>query len=150
MVVLALAIRLALIPQGSFQVDTELMGRWAQRLTTESLLDFYTPGAPATPLPGELWILWAAASLYRLVFSTMPIEGFPLLFALKMVPVIADIGIGLVLFLLGRGFAGRFAGLLAAALYLFNPAPIFIASVWGQWDSVESLLCAAWPLALSA
>src|SRR4051812_5195801 len=86
MLVLALVIRLALIPLGSYQIDAALMSGWAQRLTTEPLLDFYMPAAPNYGLPGELWLLWATGNVFQLVVPGMGFDGFPFLFALKLIP----------------------------------------------------------------
>ena len=59
---------------------------------------------------------------------------------LKLVPTLADIAIGLLLFLLGRHLVSSEAGLLASALYVLNPGPIFLTAVWGQWDAVSAAL----------
>jgi Gpi18-like mannosyltransferase len=64
------------------------------------------------------------------------------------VPALADVGSGGMLYLIARRLKGPGAGLLAAAFYLFNPASIFLTSIWGQWDSVSAffLLAASWLL----
>jgi len=97
-------------------------------------------------LPGDLWILWMVAHLYHLFSPPMRVEDLPFLLLLKLVPAIADLGIGAVLFLLVRDRRGARAGLFAAMLFMFNPASIFLTAIWGQWDSVSMVaaLLAVW------
>lgn len=144
MLLSGLTIRLALFPFGSFQADAEVMRAWAQQLATQPLSNFYEFQGHADHLPGDLWFLWALAHLYH-VFSP-DMQGDAFLFLLKLVPALADLGIGGMLFLLGRRFRSPATGVFAAALYLFNPAPIFLASVWGQWDALSAFfaLAALW------
>jgi len=143
-----LLVRLAIAPFGSFQYDAEVMRGWATQLVAEPLASFYAAPLRVDHLPGDLWLLWAVAHLYRLFSPTMQVQepGFP--FLLKLVPTLADVGVGAMLYLLSRRFGGSRTGLLAAMLFLFNPASIFLTSIWGQWDSVSALvvLIALWLL----
>src|SRR6185437_10044169 len=68
----------------------------------------------------------------------MAVGQLGFLFLVKLVPSLADVGIGFLFFLITRQLAGQRAGLLAAALYLFNPAPILVSGLWGQWDAVSA------------
>lgn len=52
---------------------------------------------------------------------------------LKLPSVLADLGIGILLY---RIFAKKSHALLISALYLFNPAVIYVAAVWGQVESI--------------
>ncbi len=102
----------------------------------------------ADHLPGDLWFLWGIAHLYRWVSPAMNVQGTGFLFLLKLVPSVADIGIGLLLFVIAQSFAGARAGLLAAAMFIFNPASIFLTAIWGQWDSISAffMLAGVWLL----
>ena len=124
------------------------MRGWATQLVAEPLASFYAAPLRVDHLPGDLWLLWAVARLYRLFSPTMQVQEPGFLFLLKLVPALADVGIGAMLYLLGRRFGGSRTGLLAATLFLFNPASIFLTSIWGQWDSVSALvvLIALWLL----
>ncbi len=55
----------------------------------------------------------------------------------KLPAVFADLAVGVLLYALVRRFAGMRWGLGAAALYLFNPATIYISASWGQVDSIS-------------
>jgi dolichyl-phosphate-mannose-protein mannosyltransferase len=147
-----LAIRLCLMPFGRFKADTFGFQAWAQRLTTAPLSDFYANANESTlnldHLPGDMWILWAISQAYRAVASDPGLQGFGFVIALKLVAALADLGNGVLLFLLGRRLGGPGAGLLAASLYMFNPASIFVTSIWMAWDPVSTcfVLLALWLL----
>ena len=133
---IGLAVRLALLPVGGYGYDLTLMQSWAERLVTRPLVRFYASPEVVDHLPGDLWLLWLLGRAMDLVAPGALVPQI----ALKLVPTLADIGIGVLLFLLGRRLAGPDAGLLAAGLYVLNPAPIFLTSIWGQWDSVSAAL----------
>src|SRR5439155_3331856 len=74
-------------------------------------------------------------------------EGVPPVFWLKLPPILGDLGLAWLVGLLatrlapaGRRFPVR--GVAVAAI-LFNPAIFFVSAVWGQADSVFSLLIVA-------
>ncbi len=145
---MGLVIRLVLVPVGSFSQDANTMRSWAVRLATQPLSEFYSRGNLTDHLPGDLWFLWLIAHMYRIFSPDLQVQGLGFLFLLKLVPALADVGIGLLLFLLGRKFGGHRTGLLAAAFFLLNPASIFLTAVWGQWDPVSAFfaLVALWLL----
>jgi Gpi18-like mannosyltransferase len=136
--VVGLAIRLALTPFGVHRGDALLFEAWAIRLVRLPTSRFYATKLTTDHLPGDLWFLWAIAHLYRLFSPEMAVTRFGFLFLLKLVPALADVGIGLVLFLIARLFAGPRTGLIAAACFVLNPASIFLTATWGQWDSVSA------------
>ncbi len=131
-----LLVRLALLPFGGYSYDLLLLQQWAERLITRPLPRFYASRDLVDHLPGDLWLLWLLGRVTDLV---APGAAVPQI-ALKLVPTLADIGIGVLVFLLGRRLAGPDAGLLAAAFYVLNPASIFLTTIWGQWDSLSTAL----------
>jgi dolichyl-phosphate-mannose--protein O-mannosyl transferase len=135
-------LRLALFPLGNFTIDTNTMTSWAQRLVDESPRSFYTSGGLTDHLPGDLWILWLIGHVYSWfapITTDTTAAPIPFLFMLKLVPAIADAVIALLIFLIGRRLSTATAALVAVALYVFNPAAIFIGSVWTQWDSLSAM-----------
>ncbi len=143
LLVAGLALRLALSPIGGFETDQIAMQIWAGRLVTHPVASFYSEGF-ADHLPGDLWILWLLGRIYHLVSpdSTQPLP----VVMLKTIPALADTAAAGLLYLISRRFAGPAAGLLAAALLVFSPGPIFLAGIWGQWDALSSAvaLLALW------
>lgn len=137
---LGLVIRLLLGPHGVYSGDAQTFRGWAIRLVTTPLADFYAaPGRPIDHLPGDLWFLWGIAHLYRLIFPSGNFQNPGFLVLLKLVPDLADLATAAVLYLIARHLAGPRVGLLAAALFVLDPAPMFVSAIWGQWDAVSAL-----------
>ncbi|HET8629776.1 MAG TPA: hypothetical protein VFL91_20345 [Thermomicrobiales bacterium] len=137
--VAGLALRLALAPFGAYRFDTDDLGRWTARLATVPLARFYA-GPPVDHLPGDLWVMWALGKGYALVSPGLDVQARGFLVLLKLVPALADAAIAALLYLLGRRLGGPVAGLVAAALYAFNPGSVFLTAVWGQWDALSTAL----------
>lgn len=73
----------------------------------------------------ELW-LWIASHLIH--YTSVPVT-----FALKLLPILADVLIALLLF---DAANDRRSGFRAAMLYAFAPVPIIVMAVHNQWDSI--------------
>jgi hypothetical protein len=58
---------------------------------------------------------------------------------MKIPPVLADLAIMVALLAEATRRWGRRAGLLAAALYGFNPAAVYVSAFWGQSDALPAL-----------
>ncbi len=169
---LGLALRIVVFPLGIFAADARTFESWAAHLVSAPLDTFYASRS-VDHLPGDLWILWAIGHVYRLVspgFGASAVAAFGRGFGrgfgpgpvpvqqsdnfftlLKLVPTLADLGIGLMLYLIARKLRGPRAGLLAAGAYLLNPASIFLSGIWGQWDSVSAfaMVAAIWAILAS-
>lgn len=142
--VAGLAIRLSLTPYGQYVSDALAYRFWALRMLNAPLTEFYA-NIDQTPvnldhLPGDMWILLVCTLLYRALVPDPDLLGPGFVIMLKLVAVLADVGIGLLLFLIGRRLGGRGAGLVAATLFMLNPASIFLSAVWVAWDSVSTVL----------
>ena len=135
------ALHLAILPFGGLTNDTTLLQKWAATLASHPVSEFYARQPKADHLPGDLWILKLEAWTYRLVSGHDPANpGF--LNALKLGPAAADIGLAVAFFLIAREMGGPTVGRRAALLFAINPAPLFIAMVWGMADSVSMLFAA--------
>ncbi|HEY7035914.1 MAG TPA: hypothetical protein VH482_31555 [Thermomicrobiales bacterium] len=141
-----LTLRLALTPVAAFRGDALIFEAWAIQLVRVPPADFYGRARLADHLPGDLWFLWGIAHLYRHFAPGMDTRRFGFLFLIKLVPALADVGIGVMLFLTARLLAGPLAGLAAAACFILNPASVFLTAIWGQWDSVSAffMVVAVW------
>jgi hypothetical protein len=128
---LALALRLALAflvaPGQGHASDLRQFWDWASSLAATGPGTFYasTPSANYPPL--YLYVLWGIG-----------LTGEPAL--LKLPAILADIGIGAVVFVLGVRYGGPRAGLVAAALFLFLPVSWYDSALWGQVDAVGTLV----------
>ena len=159
LVVLGLLLRVliagVLLPQSGFRIDIGDFSGWANRLASGGPGGFYAPDYFSDYPPGYLYVLWAVGALGDLLSPLVGVDATPGL--VKIPGILADAGVAVMLFLLCRRFldgrlgrSGATIGLVAAAIYLFNPGTIFNAAVWGQIDSVGALVILATLYALAA
>ncbi|HEY8298451.1 MAG TPA: phospholipid carrier-dependent glycosyltransferase, partial [Candidatus Baltobacteraceae bacterium] len=81
-------------------------------------------------------VLWFIGHVFSLLGPWS--HDYELLGRLSKLPAIAmDLVDGAVLYALVRRLAGVRWGLLAAALFVLNPATIFVSAVWGQVDAIS-------------
>ena len=140
-----LLIRIALMPWGAFGYDVDGMSEWTRQLHAAPLAEFYAAEMDVPPdhLPGDLWLLWLLGHGARLVAPGTDFSGHGFMVALKAVAVVADLLVGVLLFIIARGLAGERRALLVTAAFVLNPAAIFLSAVWGQWDAVSMALALA-------
>lgn len=143
---LGLVIRLPYLASRGFPVDVHDFQAWALRLAEVGPGNFYAPGYFADFFPGYLWWLWLAGSWARAFGIGADTLGFLVL--LKLPVVVADLVAGAVLYAWVRPRAGVPAAHAAAALYLANPAVLFVGVVWGQVDGLAVALVFAGTVAL--
>ena len=149
-VVIALTARIVLSLATSYRgLDADTFAAWARALHDHPLGEFYATAPRPDHLPGDLWLL----KLIQVAFTAgggHDFEGPAFEFATNAVPMVADLLVGFLLFLLVRQWRSAESGARAARWYLLNPAVIVLAGAWGQWDSVSMVLLLAGLLALTA
>ncbi len=139
-----------LLPQSGFRIDIGDFAAWANRLASLGPGRFYETGYFSDYPPGYLYVLWAIGEIGALL---TPLVGQNATGGLVKIPgILADLGVAWLLFLYcrrfldhrytlaGRSWSGEHLGLIAAALYLFNPVTIFNSAIWGQVDSVGTFV----------
>ena len=127
-----------LLPQSGFRIDTGDFTTWAMRLAASGPGEFYESGYFADYPPGYLYVLWALGSIGA---ALQPILGADITGGLVKLPgILGDLGSAAILFALCRRYFGERIALAAAAAVLFHPGTLFNSSVWGQVDSVGSML----------
>ena len=142
-----------LLPQSGFAIDVDDFTAWGQRLASVGPANFYEPGYFSDYPPGYLYVLWLLGAIGGVVG---PLVGQDATRGFVKVPgILADLGGAAVLFLICRTWGGELLartparrlrldgeglGLLAASVYLLNPGTIFNSAVWGQVDSVGTLV----------
>lgn len=149
---IALVLRLVLI-FGPYHPDVINHFAWTDLAINQGLHGFYEKGeffsfSPPNYPPLAIYFFLAGRFFFETLLSFLwwLNNTFPL-FPSKMVPwfsqggltamlklpsVIADLGIGIIIFL---NFRKRTA-LVRSSFYLFNPAVIYLSSVWGQIESL--------------
>jgi len=131
-------IRLILARGGGFPFDMPSFQAWSARLAARGPWHFY-PGPHDKYFvdypPGYLYVLWVLGLIAK-IFG----QGGPSVFAVKLPPVLGDLGLAWLVAKLAERLAPAsvqrrmpLRGLAAAAI-LLNPAFFFISAVWGQVD----------------
>jgi len=130
-------LRLLMAPfPGGFGYDVATFQSWADTLRSRPVSQFYDHAEAADHLPGDLWVMKALVIAFD-ALGGGNLSGGMFTWLLKVVPAVGDVLVGLLLYLILRHLVSDTTGLKAAAWYTFNPATVFVAAVWGQWDSLS-------------
>ena len=136
LLVAGLILRVLYIGNEGFKSDVSTYMSWALSLSERPFASFYSTVGFADYPPGYFYILAVVGHFWHAFFASRD-DGFAVLRVLVKVPaILADLGIGVLLYAIVRRFASTGYALGAAALYLLNPATIYISAAWGQVDSV--------------
>ena len=146
---LRLLVAFVLFPDSGHRSDLQILTDWAHELAANGPGAFYRPdsGYFADYPPVYLSVLWLTGTLGRAWSATF--GGGDVTPAMIKLPfMLADLGAGAFVMLLGRRLFGGRAGRIGAAVFLFNPAVILVSTIWGQNDSIATMvaLAAAWLL----
>jgi len=137
------------LPLSGFRVDVGDFALWAHRLASAGPGEFYQPGYLADYPPGYMYVLWLLGAVGEWL---RPIFGLSVTPGLVKVPgILADAGVAWLVFLYARRYgsgwlgswSGERLGVVGVVIYLFNPGTIFNSAVWGQVDSVGTLVVLA-------
>jgi len=129
--------RLIFIGNEGFKTDINTYTAWALGLSTHGFATFYNAVGFADYPPGYFYILAAVGRIWQLFFAAHDPNYAILHDLVKLPAILADLGVGALLYATVRRFASAYVALSAAALYLLNPATIYISAIWGQVDSIS-------------
>ena len=124
-----LAIRVVALGGKGYPSDPAEVARWAQGVHDYGLADFYAQIAGGY-YPAVLYLLWPLAAF---------LSGDALFVAVKAIAIPFDLATGVALYVLARHYATERTGVIAAALYVLNPASIIGGALWGQLDVIGAL-----------
>ncbi|MFZ3301719.1 MAG: glycosyltransferase family 39 protein [Microgenomates group bacterium] len=127
----AFVFRLFLANFGTLQLDHGTFVAWANSLATGGLKNFYSGWSDY--FPGYLYILWGLGKL-NLIFPNLQTILF------KLPAIFADIATGFIIYKVVSKAKNHNTGLIFSIFYLFNPAIFGNSTLWGQADSLTSLL----------
>lgn len=148
-----------IVPLSGFSIDVGDFTAWGQRLASVGPGHFYEEGYFSDYPPGYLYVLWLLGEIGAGLTSLVGQDATRGL--VKIPGILADIGVAWLLFAICRRWAGQLLagspfrvsaqtlGIAAATVYLFNPGVIFDSAVWGQIDSVGTLVLLATIFALA-
>ncbi len=137
LLLLALIVRLFFISNEGFKTDVYTFEAWAMALAEKGFAKFYGSAGFADYPPGYFYVLAVVGQLWETFFKGSDGGHYVVLRALVKLPaILADLGVGVLVYATVRRFAGAGISLGAAALYLLNPAVVYNSAAWGQVDSV--------------
>jgi Gpi18-like mannosyltransferase len=133
---LAFLVRFLLFPLPSYQNDMATYSYWFNTAADHGVRSFYgvvmqEAGWIDYP-PFNVYIFYAFGSLAK----TLAGFGVSIVNIVKLVPNLFDLAASAVIYFFVRKQLSFKLSLLASALYAFNPAVIFNAAVWGQFDAI--------------
>jgi Gpi18-like mannosyltransferase/predicted membrane-bound dolichyl-phosphate-mannose-protein mannosyltransferase len=132
---LGFVLRLLFMGNEGFKNDVSSFEAWALTLVSHPFSAFYESTSFADYPPGYFYILAAVGHVYQLI---APHGNYDVLkYMVKVPAVVMDLVDGVLLYAIVRRFASERWALLAAAIYIINPAVIFMSAAWGQVDSVS-------------
>lgn len=124
-----LAIRLVLSFFGTLKLDQGTFIGWSDTLVKNGFSNFYKGWSDY--LPGYLYVLWLLGKARGAV---------PDVLLYKLPAILADLATGFLIYKIVGKLKNSKWGLIASALYIFNPAILVNSTLWGQVDSITSLL----------
>lgn len=133
-------VRLAFIHNEGFKTDISTYAAWAIGLSQHPFSSFYSSIGFADYPPGYFYILAVVGYFWHAFFAAHDHSFAVLRMLVKLPAILADLGVGALLYATVRRFTGIGYALGAAALYLLNPATLYISAAWGQVDSISGLL----------
>jgi len=118
--------------QGYAAIDTRDFMAWFQTAADYGPRTFYIRTWCDYP-PFNIYFFW----VFGLVAKSLSLFGISLFtYVMKLPPNLFDMATAFLIFAFVRKRLDFKMALLATALYAFNPAVIFNAAVWGQFDSI--------------
>lgn len=139
LLLLALAVRIAVMPVPGHSGDVSVMSRWAENLAQYGPIFFYQHDGAI--YPALLPFLWPIGLAF---------DGPTLGWVIKGISIPFDLLLGALLYWVVASRTDPARGLLAAGLYLFNPATLLGGPIWGQVDAAGTLLFVGALVALDA
>ena len=118
-----------------YDVDINCFTGWARRMSDVGPMEFYSGYFCDYP-PGYLLVLWVLGALEN--FFGIGVNEF----LVKLPPILADMGLCMILYSEAKKTLSQPAALSLTAMYLFNPLIIVTGAAWGQADAVMVLLLA--------
>lgn len=122
-------VRVLLFPQQGYPIDTGDFISWFNTAIQHGIRPFYSLAGFADYPPFNVYIFWTFGSIANALHISMASM-------VKLVPNLFDLATGLLIYFFARRQTTFKIAILSTVLYVFNPAVIFNAAVWGQYDAV--------------
>ncbi|MEQ9618258.1 MAG: hypothetical protein RIG61_03680 [Deltaproteobacteria bacterium] len=116
----------------TYEPDFDVWRGWGRQIAIAGFGGFYDRYW-CDYMPGYLYVLWLLDNIHR----TFPALSPEILF--KLPANLSDVGISALIFFALRDITSVRNAMIAAAVYLFNPASLSNSTFWGQVDSFHTL-----------
>jgi dolichyl-phosphate-mannose-protein mannosyltransferase len=127
----AFTLRFLLFPMQGLPGDVNTYISWFSIAAQHGVRPFYTICWCDYP-PFNVYIFWTAGSIANAISA----YGINAVNIVKLVPNLFDLGTAAIIYFFLRKQATFKQSLLGTTLYAFNPAVIYNAAVWGQFDAI--------------
>ncbi len=130
---LAFVVRFIFFPNLGYANDTGTYESWFNTAATYGPRVFYSVVGWCDYPPFNVYFFWA----FGLLAESLSLFGSNLfVYVMKLLPNLFDLATACLIFAFVRKRLSFKMALLGTALYAFNPAVIFNAAVWGQFDAI--------------
>jgi dolichyl-phosphate-mannose-protein mannosyltransferase len=142
LLLVAFVVRIALFPLQGYQNDMATYQYWFNTAAENGIRPFYTvvlqqAGWIDYP-PFNVYVFWVFGNIAKAVSAW----GINEINVVKLVPNLFDMATAALIYLFLRKQLSSKLSLLGTGLYAFNPAVIFNAAVWGQFDAIYTFFLA--------
>ncbi len=120
-----------------YDVDISCFSAWSLRMASVGPAGFYAPDYFCDYPPGYMLMLWPVGGILS-AFGNFSSPGALLL--IKLIPILADMGIALLIFQYARKRTDVRIAALLGLFFAWNPAALVTGAAWGQVDSLLALL----------
>jgi dolichyl-phosphate-mannose--protein O-mannosyl transferase len=134
--ILGLVWRLASVRAQGFPNDISSFEAWARALVAHGPTGFYASTNFVDYPPGYFYILDIVGQFWSLFFKADAAGLEVLAILVKLPAILFDLALGVLVYAVARRFGSEKLALGAVALYVLNPAVVFVSALWGQVDSV--------------
>ncbi len=134
---LSFLIRFLLFPTQGYANDMATFAYWFNTAADNGPRVFYNVVLWCDYPPLNVYFFWGFGSLAK----ALSLSGAPAIYSIiKLLPNLFDTATAFLIYVFVRKRLDFKSALLASALYAFNPAVIFNAAVWGQFDAIYTFL----------
>lgn len=133
LLLVAFVVRFFFFPNLGYANDTATFQSWFNTAATYGPRVFYSAVGWCDYPPFNVYFFWT----FGMLAESLSLFGSSLfVYVMKLLPNLFDLATALLIFIFVRKSLNFKLALLGAALYAFNPAVIFNAAVWGQFDAI--------------
>ena len=134
---LSFLIRFLFFPTQGYVNDMNTFAYWFNTATDNGPRVFYSVVSWCDYPPFNVYFFWGFGSLAK----ALSLSGTPAIYPIiKLLPNLFDTATAFLIFVFVRKRLDFEAALLAMTIYAFNPAVVFNAAVWGQFDAIYTFL----------